>query len=73
MGGHPGAGMSETDILRKYLKMPKQSKSDNVGRNQEQFYKQVWPILEQQRRKDSELAKIDKIQFGRNVQVWELR
>ena len=43
--GHNVNGLSETDILRKYLGYPSSSK-DRLGRNEEAFRTHIWPLLE---------------------------
>ena len=43
-------GLSESDILRKYLAYPR--KNDPLSRDETAFRNSVWPIMESLRRSD---------------------
>ncbi len=63
------SGLSQSDILRTYLKLPKDSK-DGLKRDEETFYKTVWPRLEQERKKDKQVKSFERTMFGKEVPVW---
>jgi hypothetical protein len=43
---------------------------DGLKRDEETFYKFVWPRLEQERVSDKCIKKYERTQFGREVPVW---
>jgi hypothetical protein len=63
------SGLSQADILRLYLRMPKDVK-DGLKRDEETFYKQLWPRLEGERVRDRSIKRYERMQFGREVPVW---
>lgn len=63
------SGLSQTDILRLYLRLPKDTK-DGLKRDEETFYKTLWPRLESERVRDRSVKKYERMQFGREVPVW---
>jgi len=65
------SGLSQTDILRRYISTPRGK--DKLKRDENSFYKKVWPMLEQLRKKDKTIQSFDKIQFGREIPIWQLK
>lgn len=65
-------GISQSDILRTYLKMPKASEDDGLKRDEETFMKTVWPKLEGERKRDKSIKTYERMQFGKEVPVWTL-
>ncbi len=63
--------MSQSDILRTYLKMAK-NEDDGLKRDEETFMKVVWPKLEGERKKDKSIKTYERMQFGKEVPVWTL-
>lgn len=63
------SGLSQADILRMYLRMPKDTK-DGLKRDEETFYRLLWPRLESERVRDRSIKKYERMQFGREVPVW---
>ena len=68
-------GLTESDILRRYLAYPVHSSyKDNLKRDEYHFSTYVWPMMEALRRKDQQRVTVDeKLQFGRTVKVWRIR
>lgn len=65
-------GLSESDILRKYLAYPR--KNDPLVRDETAFRHSVWPILEGLRRKDTQrIISSESLQYGRTVKIWNLK
>ena len=65
-------GLSESDILRKYLAYPR--KNDPLVRDETTFRHSVWPILEGLRRKDTQrIFSSESLQYGRTVKIWNLK
>jgi len=62
------SGLSQSDILRTYLKMPKED--DGLKRDEETFYTVVWPKLETERKNDKSIKTYERMQFGKEVPVW---
>ena len=51
----------------------KQSKeNDGLKRDEETFYKTVWPRLEAERKRDKSVKSYERMQFGREIPVWTL-
>jgi hypothetical protein len=65
-------GISQSDILRTYLKMSKSSEDDRLKRDEETFMKTVWPKLEGERKRDKSIKTYERMQFGKEVPVWTL-
>ena len=63
------SGLSQSDILRIYLRLPRDPK-DGLKRDEETFYKHLWPRLEQERVRDRSIKKYERMQFGREIPVW---
>jgi len=57
--------------LRRYLQTPKAT--DQLKRDEATFYRQVWPILEQLRKKERNIQTYDRMQFGKEVPIWQLK
>ena len=66
------AGLSQSDILRSYLKLGREEAKDDMKRDEETFFKVVWPKLEDQRKRDKGIKSFERMQFGREVPVWTL-
>jgi hypothetical protein len=64
-------GLSQTDMLRTYLKFPRQD-YDALKRDEETFFKIVWPRLEAERKRDKAIKSYERMQFGKEVPVWTL-
>ncbi|CDW83383.1 UNKNOWN [Stylonychia lemnae] len=64
-------GISQTDILQKYLQLEK--KDDGLSRNENTFNSRVWPELERLRKQDKQLQVYERMQFGKFVPVWQLK
>ena len=72
-------GQSQSDILRTYLKFQKSGdastsgkQDDGLKRDEETFFKVVWPKLEAERKKDKSIKTYERIQFGKEIPVWSL-
>jgi hypothetical protein len=63
--------MSQSDILHKYLRMPKSN--DGLARNEHAFYKSVWPKMEELRKKDRVISVFERMQFGKEIPIWQLK
>jgi hypothetical protein len=57
--------------LRNYLKMGREN--DGLRRDEDTFYRHVWPKLEEERRRDRSIQTYERMQFGREVPVWTLK
>lgn len=68
---HVVSTMSQSDILRRYLDIPKSS--DGFPRNESTFYKEIWPMMDELRKKDRSLQTFDRVQFGKEIPVWQLK
>ena len=52
-------GLSQQDILRKYLQMPKMK--DGLKRDEKTFLTHIWPTLNEYRQQDKEIGSIMKV------------
>ncbi len=64
------SGITQSDILRAYLKL--QKGTDTLKRDEETFFKNVWPRLENERKRDKAIKTYERMQFGKEVPVWTL-
>ena len=55
--------------MRSYLRLPK-DKKDGLKRDEETFYKLVWPRLEGERKREKSIKSFERMQFGKEVPVW---
>lgn len=67
------SGLSQSDILRVYLELPKTSPHDTLKRNENTFYKEVWPMLEHMRKQDKGIQTFERLQFGKEIPIWQLK
>jgi len=58
-------------MLRKYIYWPKNQ--DGLRRNENNFFKYIWPLLEGKQKKDRSIITFERSQYGRNIPVWQLR
>jgi hypothetical protein len=65
------AGISQSDILMKYLQL--QKRDDGLARTEDTFYKKVWPQMEEQRKRDKTIQTFERMHFGKEVPVWQLK
>eukprot|EP00347_Sterkiella_histriomuscorum_P007620 403348215 len=65
------SGLSQTDILQRYLQIEKQG--DKLSRNENTFNNTVWPELEKKRKGDKQLQVYERLQFGKYIPVWQLK
>ena len=66
-------GLTQTDILRMFLRAPKTSAGDTVPRDQQTFKQQVWPQLEALRQSDRQrVTESECLQFGRSERRWNM-
>ena len=65
------SGLSQSDIYRMYAKMPKDN--DGLSRDESTFYAKVWPLMEQERKRDKQIQAFERMQLGREVPVWTLK
>ena len=63
------AGLSQADICRKFMSMPKMK--DGLKRDERTFNAEVWPIINSYRQRDREMTSIQRLVFGKNVDVWQ--
>jgi len=64
------SGISQTDVLRAYLRLEKND--DGLRRDEETFFKIVWPRLEQERKRDKAIKSYERMSFGKEIPVWTL-
>ena len=65
------AGLSKTDIMRKYLSVPRIN--DQLKRDEQTFRSTVWPMIESARKADKKVIEVEKVQFGRSVNLWQMK
>ena len=66
--GGPISGIDKVDMMRIFLET--NNKGDGLPRNENTFYKQVWPQLEKIRAKDKQISAFTKLVFGQDIDVW---
>ena len=37
------------------------------------FYRQIWPLLQDLRKRDKGINSFEKIQFGKEIAIWQLK
>jgi hypothetical protein len=58
-------------MLRRYLGLGKSN--DGLKRDEQTFYKQVWPMMEQLRKQDKNIQTFERMQYGKEIPIWQLK
>lgn len=53
------------------MRLPKEN--DGLKRDEITFYSQIWPKLEQERKRDKSVQSYEKMQFGKEIPMWTLK
>ena len=60
--------------MRKFLKQVPVGRQDaKFERSESNFTNVIWPLMETHRIKERSLVSIERLQFGRHVQAWQMR
>lgn len=46
---------------------------DGLKRDERTFYKEVWPSLEDLRKRDKSIQTFERMQYGKEIPVWQLK
>lgn len=65
------SGLSQSEILRRYMALEKTG--DGLKRDERTFYKEVWPSLEDLRKREKTIQTFERMQYGKEIPVWQLK